>query len=171
MKRALIVIGIVLGSLLLLFGSIVGVLHIKGVQTYIVGKIAEQFSEQLNVDASIASFHYRPLSHLALDSVYLSDQKHDTLAYIEQLRLEFAPLALREQRINIQELRLQNPYVNLQSTSDSTLNIQFLIDIFKRDSVNFPFRLNIDQLNLVQTRVRYNEILIDQLDLALSLPV
>ena len=82
MKRALIVIGIVLGSLLLLFGSIVGVLHIKGVQTYIVGKIAEQFSEKLNIDANIASFHYRPLSHLALDSVYLSDQKHDTLAYI-----------------------------------------------------------------------------------------
>ncbi|MGK3945934.1 hypothetical protein ABK046_47255, partial [Streptomyces caeruleatus] len=46
-----------------------------------------------------------------------------------------------------------------------------MIDTFKRDSVNFPFRLNIDQLNLVQTRVRYNEILIDQLDLALSLPV
>jgi uncharacterized protein involved in outer membrane biogenesis len=142
MKRALIVIGIVLGSLLLLFGSIVGVLHIKGVQTYIVGKIAEQFSEKLNVDANIASFHYRPLSHLALDSVYLSDQKHDTLAYIEQLRLEFAPLALLEQRINIQELRLHNPYINLHSTSDSTLNIQFLIDAFKQDSTNhkdFPF--------------------------------
>ena len=174
MKRALIVIGIVLGSLLLLFGSIVGVLHIKGVQTYIVGKIAEQFSEKVNVDSNIASFHYRPLSHLALDSVYLSDQKHDTLAYIEQLRLEFAPLALLEQRINIQELRLHNPYINLHSTSDSTLNIQFLINAFKQDSTNnkdFPFRLNIDHLSLDQTRVRYNEVLIDQLDLALALPV
>ena len=171
MRRALIVISIVFGSLLLLGGGMVGLLHIKGVQTFIVGKIADKLSAQLNIDASIASFHYRPLSHLTLESVYLSDQTHDTLAYIEQMQLEFAPLALREQRINIQELRLQNPYVNLHSTSDSTLNIQFLIDTFKRDSVNFPFRLNIDQLNLVQTRVRYNEILIDQLDLALSLPV
>ena len=170
-KKAFAIIGIVLVSLLLLFGGIVGMLHIKGVQTFIVGKVADKLSEQLNVDASIASFHYRPLSHLTLDSVYFSDQQRDTLVFIEQLQLEFAPLALREKRINIQKLRLQYPYVNLQSTSDSTLNIQFLIDTFKRDSANFPFRLNIDKLELEQTRVRYNEVLIDQLDLALALPV
>jgi uncharacterized protein involved in outer membrane biogenesis len=87
------------------------------------------------------------------------------------LQLEFDPLALLEDQINIQRLRLQNPYVNLQSTSDSTLNIQFLLDTPKSDSANFPFRLNIDKLELVQTRVRYNEVLIDQLDLALALPV
>jgi hypothetical protein len=171
MKKALIIIGIVLGSLLLLSGSCVGLLHIRGVQTFIVGKVTNVLSEQLNVDAHIVSFHYRPLSHLAIDSVYLSDQQHDTLAFIEQLQLEFAPLALRENRINIQELRLQNPYINLQSTSDSTLNIQFLIDAFQQDSVYFPFRLNVDHLELVQTRVRYNELLVDQLNLALALPV
>lgn len=170
-KKTFAIVAIVLGAFLLLLGSIVGVLHIKGVQTFIVGKVADKLSEKLNVDASIASFHYRPLSHLVLDSVYLSDQQRDTLAFIEQLQLEFAPLALREQRINIQQLRLQNPYINLHSTSDSTLNIQFLIDTFKRDSVNFPFRLNIDHLVLDQTRVRYNEILVDQLDVALALPV
>ena len=171
MKKALIIIGIVLGSLLLLSGSCVGLLHIRGVQTFIVGKVTNVLSEQLNVDAHIVSFHYRPLSHLAIDSVYLSDQQHDTLAFIEQLQLEFAPLALRENRINIQELRLQNPYINLQSTSDSTLNIQFLIDAFQQDSVYFPFRLNVDHLELVQTRVRYNELLVDQLNLVLALPV
>ena len=171
MKKALIIIGIILGSILLLSGSMVGVLHIKGVQTYIVGKIAEQLSEIWQTEVHIAQLHYKPLSHLTIDSVYLSDQQHDTLAYVEQLQVEFQPLALRKQRINIQELRLQKPYVNLQSTSDSTLNIQFLIDVFKSDSTQFPFRLNIDQLELSQTRIRYNDILIDQLDLALTLPV
>ena len=170
-QKAFAIVAIVLGVFLLLLGGVVGVLHIKDVQTFIVGKVADKLSEELNVEASIASFHYCPLSHLVLDSVYLSDQQRDTLAFIEQLQLEFAPLALREQRINIQQLRLQNPYINLQSTSDSTLNIQFLIDTFKRDSVNFPFRLNIDHLVLNQTRVRYNEILVDQLDVALALPV
>ena len=170
-KKAFAAVAIVLGVFLLLLGSVVGVLHIKDVQTFIVGKVADKLSEELNVEASIASFHYRPLSHLTLDSVYLSDQQRDTLAFIEHLQLEFAPLALRQQRINIQQLRLQNPYINLQSTSDSTLNIQFLIDQFKRDTVNFPFRLNIDHLAFEQTRIRYNEVLIDQLDLALALPV
>ena len=170
-RKAFAIIAIVLGMLLLLLGGLVGVLHIKRVQTFIVGKVTDKLSAELNVDASISAFHYRPLSHLVLDSIYLSDQQRDTLAFIEQLQLEFDPLALLEQQINIQQLRLQNPYINLHSTSDSTLNIQFLIDTFKRDSVNFPFRLNIDHLALEQTRVRYNELLVDQLDLALALPV
>ena len=170
-KKTFTIIAIVLGSILLLFGGIVGALHIKGVQTFIVGKVTDKLSKELNVDADIVAFHYRPLSHLVIDSVYLSDQQKDTLAFIEQLQLDFAPLALRNQRINIQQLRLQKPYINLQSTSDSTLNIQFLIEAFKRDTVNFPFRVNIDQLELAQTRVRYNDILVDQLDVALALPV
>ena len=63
-KKAFAVIAIVIVALMLIVGTLVGILHIKSVQTFIVGKVADQFSEQLNVDASIASFHYRPLSYL-----------------------------------------------------------------------------------------------------------
>lgn len=171
MRKALIVIGSVLGSLLLLSGASVGVLHIKQVQTFIVGKVANRLSEWFGADVRIAQFHYRPLSHLTIDSVYLSDQRLDTLAYIEQLKVEFTPLDILEERINIQQVALHKPYINLQSITDSTLNIQFLIDSLQQDSINFPFRLNIDQLQLTDTRVRYNDILVDQLDLGLTLPV
>ena len=171
MKKALIIIGIVLGTLLLLSGSVVGLLQLKSVQTYIVCKVTEKLEEMLQVDVHVAQFHYNPLSSIFIDSVYLSDQQHDTLAYIEHLQAEFNPLALCDQRIEIQAIKLQNPYVNIQSGSDSTLNIQFLIDALKTDTLNFPYRLNIDYLELQQTRVRYNELLVDQLDLALALPV
>ena len=66
---------------------------------------------------------------------------------------------------------MQSAYINLQqSKEDSILNIQFLIDKFKRDSVDFPFQLNINQLELAQARVRYNDILVDQVDVNLALP-
>ena len=171
MKKTLIIIGILLGTLLLLSGGVVGVLQLKSVQTYIVSKVTEKLEEMLQVDVHVSHFHYRPLSSICIDSVYLSDQQHDTLAYIEHLQVEFQPLALCDDRIEIQELKLKNPYVNVQSRSDSTLNIQFLIDTFKKDSVNFPYRLNIDYLELQQTRIRYNDVLVDQVDLALALPV
>ena len=119
---------IALGILLLIFGGIIGLLHLKRVQTYIIGQVTNRLELLLNADIKIAHFHYRPLSHLAIDSIYLSDQQYDTLAFIDQLQMEFKPLQLRHQKIDIQQLRLQNPYINLQSTSDSTLNIQFLID-------------------------------------------
>ena len=162
---------IALGILLLIFGGIIGLLHLKRVQTYIIGKVTNRLELLLNADIKIAHFHYRPLSHLAIDSIYLSDQQYDTLAFIDQLQLEFHPLQLRHQKIDIQQLRLQNPYINLQSTSDSTLNIQFLIDAFKRDTASFPFRVNINTLKLEHSRIRYNEILVDELSIDLALPV
>ena len=124
-KKAFAIVAIVIMALMLLLGGLVGALHIRQVQTFIVGKVADKLSAELNVEASIASFHYRPLSHLVLDSVYLSDQQRDTLAFIEQLQLEFDPLALLEEQINIQQLQLQKPYINLHSTSDSTLIFNF----------------------------------------------
>ena len=170
-RKAFVSICIVLGILFLFFGTIIGALHLKQVQTYIIGKVTNQLELLLNAEVKIAQFHYRPLSHLTIDSVYLSDQQYDTLAYIEQLELKFQPLELLENKINIQQLRLSSPYVNIQSKPDSTLNIQFLLELFKRDSVNFPFRVNIDQLQLSQTRVRYNDLIVDQLNLDLALPV
>ena len=118
MKKTLIIIGIVFGALLLVSGSVVGLLQLKSVQTYIVSKVTEQLEKMLQVDVRVAQFHYNPLTSICIDTVYLSDQQRDTLAYIEQLQVKFQPLALCNQRIEIQELRLKNPYVNLQSRSD-----------------------------------------------------
>ncbi len=170
-KKALIVIGSIIGSIVLLSGSAIGMLHVKGVQNFIIDKVTKQLSEKWQVDVHIDQFHYRPLTHLDIEHIYLSDQQHDTLAYIDRLQLQFDPLSLSEERIDISQLVLSETYVNIQKRADSTLNCQFLIDAFKKDSVNFPFVLNIDQLRLERTRLRYNELLVDQLDMNFSLPV
>ena len=169
-KKTFAVIAWVLFSLLFLFSTLVGVLHLKSVQTRIIGLVTEHLEQMLQADVHITQFHYRPLSHLSIDSIYLSDQQRDTLAFIEQMQVEFQPLQLRYDRLDIQQILLRNPYVNIQSTPDSSLNIQFLMDLFKSDS-SFPLRLNIDTLKLQQTRIRYKELLVDQLNLDLGLPV
>jgi hypothetical protein len=171
MKKALIIIGIVLGSILLLSGSFVGLLHLKSVQTYIIGKITDRISKELNIEVQVKQFHYRPLSHLTVDEIYLSDQQKDTLAYIKQIDLEFDPLQLREKNLNISHLTLKDPYLNIHTLPDSTLNCQFLLKAFQTENSTFPLRVAIDQLALEQTRLRYNEFLVDQINLSLTLPV
>ena len=170
-KKTFAVLAWITLSILLLFGIALGVLHSKKVQTRIIGRVTERLEQMLQADVRIAQFHYRPLSHLAIDSIYLSDQQRDTLAFIDQMQVEFSPLQLRHNRLDIQQILLSNPYVNIQSSSDSTLNIQFLIDLFKSDSDSFPLRVNIDTLKLEHTRFRYNELLVDQLNLDLGLPI
>lgn len=172
MRKALIVIGIILGSLLLILGGSVLVLHHSKVQTYIVSLVTRNLSESLQADVEIKHIHYRPLNHLTFDSLYISDQQRDTLAFIEQANITINLLQLRKDRLDLSHIHLTRPYVNIQSLNDTTLNCQFLLNLIQRpDTFVFPLRVNIDQLKLQDTRIRYNDLLIDQVDLALSLPV
>ena len=170
-KRAFAVIAIIFGTFILLTASVIGILHIKSVQTYIIGKVADKLEKELHIDIDIAQFHYRPFSHLTIDQVYLSDQQRDTLMYVEHIQMEFQPFDLLHDKINIQQLQLQKPYINLQTRPDSALNCQFLLNYFKRDGGKSSMQLNINMLQLEQARIRYNEILVDQLDLELELPM
>ena len=171
MKRALAIISTICIVIILLFGGLVAALHMKSVQTYVIGRATEYLSRDLQIDVHISQFHYRPLSLLTIDSVYLSDQQKDTLAYLEQVKLKFHPLKLKDGILDIEEITLQSPYVNLQTLPDSTLNCQFLLSIFQNDSAELPIQISVNHLYLDKTRLRYNNILIDQLDLALTVPI
>ena len=172
MRKVLTVIGIILGSLLILLSSSVLILRSSRVQTYIAGHVAKKLSEQLDADVSIQHIHYRPLNHLTIDSLYISDQQRDTLAFIEQAHIAINLLQLTNDRLDLTQVALTRPYINLQSLNDSTLNCQFLLHQIQRsDSATFPLRVNVDQLQLSDVRFRYNDLLVDELHLNLELPV
>lgn len=172
MKRALIIIGIVLGSLLILLGGGVLILQQSKVQTYIVGKITQELSQSLQADVEIKRVHYRPLNHLTVDSLYISDQQRDTLLFVAQANISINLLRLREDRLDLTNVELKQPYINIHSLNDSTLNCHFLFNQEQQhEKQTFPFRLNIDRLDMSDMRIRYNELLIAPLQLSLTLPV
>ena len=172
MKRVLIIIGIVLGSLLILLGGATLLLQQSNVQTYIVSKITQQLSQTLQADVEIKRVHYRPLNHLTVDSLYISDQQRDTLAFVTQANISINLLRLREDRLDLTNVELKQPYVNIHSLNDSTLNCHFLFNQEQQNEKQaFPFRLNIDRLDMSDMRIRYNELLIAPLQLSLTLPV
>ena len=172
MKRALIIIGIVLGSLLILLGGAKLLLQQSKVQTYIVGKITQELSQSLQADVEIKRVHYRPLNHLTVDSLYISDQQRDTLAFVAQANISINLLRLREDRLDLTNVELKQSYVNIHSLNDSTLNCHFLFNQEQQhEKQTFPFRLNIDRLDMSDMRIRYNELLIAPLQLSLTLPV
>ena len=172
MKRVLIIIGIVLGSLLILLGGATLLLQQSNVQTYIVSKITKQLSQTLQADVEIKRVHYRPLNHLTVDSLYISDQQRDTLAFVTQANISINLLRLREDRLDLTNVELKQPYINIHSLNDSTLNCHFLFNQEQQNEKQaFPFRLNIDRLDMSDMRIRYNELLIAPLQLSLTLPV
>ena len=170
MRKTLIVISIIIASLLLLLGGSAWVLCNHRVQTYIANRVANHLSDRLAVEVKIGKIHYKPLSRLAVDSIYMSDQNSDTLLFVEQLNATFHPLQLLEQKLDITQVTCTRPFVNIQVPKDTNSNFQFLLELFN-DTATFPLRVNIDTLQLVESRVRYNQLLIDRMSLALALPI
>ena len=148
---------VVLIALSLLIGGTLLALYNSKVQTYIVGQVAEKLSEKLSADVSIKHIHYRPLNHLTVDSLYISDQQRDTLLFVEQADISINLLGLVDDRLDLTEIALKRPYINLQSTKDSTLNCQFLLDMMQQtDTTTSSLRVNIDKLQLTDVRFRHN---------------
>ena len=159
MRKALIIIGIVLGSLLILLGGATLLLQQSNVQTYIVSKITKQLSQTLQADVEIKRVHYRPLNHLTVDSLYISDQQRDTLLFVAQANISINLLQLAEDRLDLTHIELLQPYIHIHSLNDSTLNCHFLLKEQQQDDKQaFPFRLNIDRLDMSDMRIRYNEL-------------
>ena len=170
-KKIVVTLFIIFASLLLLLCSTTIILQHSKVQTYIIGKVTQRLSETLNADVQIQHIHYRPLNHLTIDSLYISDQRRDTLAFIEKADICIDLLQFYEDRIDLKVINLHKPYINLQSLNDSTLNCDFLFREKQRNNTIVLPRVNIDQLTLADLRFRYNEFLVSPLNLSLNMPV
>lgn len=170
-KKVFAIITLLLGfPLLLLVGSTM-LLQIPKVQTYLIGKLTTNLSETLNADVHIQHIHYRPLNHLTIDSLYISDQQRDTLAFIEKTYIHIDLLAFADDRLDFTTIELQRPYIRVQSLNDSTLNCDFLFTKKQQPNVIALPRVNIDQLTLTDLRFRYNQYIVSDLDLSLNMPV
>lgn len=170
-KKVFVIITLLLGfPLLLLVGSTM-LLQIPKVQTYLIGKLTTNLSETLNADVHIQHIHYRPLNHLTIDSLYISDQQRDTLAFIEKTYIHIDLLAFADDRLDFTTIELQRPYIRVQSLNDSTLNCDFLFTKKQQPNVIALPRVNIDQLTLTDLRFRYNQYIVSDLDLLLNMPV
>ena len=170
-KKVFAIITLLLGFLLLLLvGSTMLLQHPK-VQTYLIGKLTTNLSKTLNADVHIQHIHYRPLNHLTIDSLYISDQQRDTLAFIEKTYINIDLLAFADDRLDFTTIELQRPYIRVQSLNDSTLNCDFLFTKKQQPNVIALPRVNIDQLTLTDLRFRYNQYIVSDLDLSLNMPV
>ncbi len=90
-------------------------------QTFVVGKITDWVSEKTKTKIAIRRVDIDFFKTLVLEDVYLEDQQKDTLLYTGQLKVNVGLLALRDQKVVLNLIGLDNALVNLKkSRRDST---------------------------------------------------
>lgn len=164
MKRLLYILGVLLVSLVLVSGMVVCVLMSDEVETAAVRTVTAELSNILGTDAHVGAVEYRFPAKIAIKDVYLEDQQGDTLGYIGELNVHFAPLALRKGEIQFSHVRLRDVVANIyqvESEGKKEWNYQFLIDAFKSEqrkkSDPLQSLISVRDVQLDNIRVRYEE--------------
>ena len=81
MKRALYIVGVILVSLLLICGILIGLLMSDVVENKVMQIVTEQFAHKLGTAVKVGKMEYRFPARLALHDVYVEALHQDTLLY------------------------------------------------------------------------------------------
>jgi len=172
--------------LLLLIATFFGASYNSSVQTVFLKQYIKTLSKNLNTTINIQSIDVSFFSDLTLKGLYVEDLQEDTLLYIDELRVDIDKFSYKEKIIKIDQVSLDNMYLNIQQQAgDSISNISFILDYFasdKADTTKSEWNFAIDKLQLKDaefiyddynyepylTEVDYDHIGISYLNLSLS---
>ncbi len=133
LKILLWVFGIVFGLVLLVFL----LLQVPAVQQRVAREVEKIAEESLGTDVGIGTLDVDFPSRLEIDGFYLNNPENDTIAKVGHLGVGINMLALIGKRVEVTDVILQDVYANV-ITTDSSSNIQFLLDLGATDSTATP---------------------------------
>ncbi|MBG8554302.1 translocation/assembly module TamB domain-containing protein [Hymenobacter guriensis] len=130
-RRALyVVLGLLAFVLLLVVGVIVA-LQFPSVQDFAARKAAGYLQDKIGTEVRIAKFRTDWRHGLALDGVYLEDQKGDTLLSVGKLAVGIDLWALTKSQINVSNVELVDGTVHISRTEpDSVYNFDYILAAF-----------------------------------------
>lgn len=171
MRRLGYYISILLTSLLLLAGIIVGALTSDQVQTAIVQLATDELSHGLGVHVGIARTEYQFPARVRVYDVCIGDEQGDTLASVNQLYIQFDPWALMRHKVRFSRVDVLGATAHVYRTAPGRYNFDYLTRALAAQHNNSPGStlLSVEDIHLQDIRLRYEDYtaLIDHTDMNL----
>lgn len=115
-----------LGGIILLLVVVLLAIQTPFVKKKIVSIAENQVNNILNAELSVGKLTGNFFTNLGLENVMLRSTDQDTLAFIPQLHLNYQLLPLLNNRIVVEKIILDNPYIHLAQLPDSTWNVMHI---------------------------------------------
>jgi len=155
---------ITLISLLLLVGTLYGLLQMHSVQTWLGRKVSARLSKELNTAIAINSVRINFFRSVDLEGIYLEDQHRDTLVYGNKISCDIGLLSFTKKRLELDLTEISDLTVKLQKyKGDTVLNFQFLADYFagpkeeEKDTSASTFKVVYGDLQLNEVDLVYKD--------------
>ena len=107
------------------------ILHSSTIQTYLTQQIASYLSKKLKTEVSVGGVDISLFKSIILEKVYVQDQRKDTLLYLDRLKINIRDISFSQHNILINNVRLENPVVNLYLDSLRKMNYSFILAALK----------------------------------------
>lgn len=126
------------------------------VQTILAHKAAQLLSKELETEVVIGNFRLNWFLEAVITDIKILDRHKHVLLQAKKIRADVKSFHIKDRKLQLKEISLSNADINLvYYTSDSCMNLQFIIDHFASTSVDTtpskPWALSCENLKLLNT--------------------
>ena len=162
MKRLKTSINIIIWTLVAIYFTVITLLNIPAVQTFIGSEIAGMIAAKLHTSVSISRVDVGFLNRIIIDGVRIDDQRGKQMFQATRLAAKISLTDLANGRIAVSSAQVFGMDTFLYKDSvDQPLNIQFVLDALASKDTTSHKPLDIEIGSLV---VRHGKLRYDQLD-------
>lgn len=133
-KKSLKYFIIVFGIIVLLPTVLYLILQIPDVQTLLVKRITNHFSDEINSTISVGHIEYKFFKRLLIKDMLIKDKNSDTLFYAQNASIGFRNLDVRNKYFRLGRVILVNPVVAFITDSTGMMNLTWYINMLKNPS-------------------------------------
>ena len=154
-KKSLKYFIIVLGVIIMLPTVFYLALQVPEVQTFMVKRITQHISGNINSVISVGKIKYKFFNNLSLSDLLIKDQNNDTLLFVPALTTSIRKLDFKNKSFRLGRVTLSKPVVKFITDSAGVSNLNWYLDKLKgkpdtTSSSNSSIR--IDQVDLSDAR-------------------
>ena len=135
---------------------LVGLLFVPAIQTYIVNKITQSFSEKFGAELSIKDVRLTPSLRLVAHEVRICDTHNNDMIYVGKVNARIRGISLKPFKLKFGNVTLEDGDVVIRKyLGDDSVNIALWAHRFPKKDVKPSFLITAKHLKLVNSRFSY----------------
>lgn len=132
------------------------------VQTFLAHRAAIYLSKELNTDVEIRGFRLNWFLEAVITDIKILDKHKHVLLQAKKIRVDVKDIDFKKRDLTLNTIALSGADVNLiQYRTDSSLNLQFIIDYFSSPVVDTthskPWELQIENVKLIGSHFAFRD--------------
>lgn len=154
MKKALKVVGWIVGVFLALDLLIVGLLFVPSIQTFVVHKVTESLSKSWGTEVSIKDIRITPTLKLVAHEVAIKDHHNENMIYSGTLKFWLRALHLEPMHLGLRNVEFDDLDVVLRIyKGEEDNNMYQWCEVFESDdTTSTPFKLTSNKVDITRGR-------------------